>query len=756
MHIRFCGITCAIALSVSANASGADAANTAIEATATATAATAATATATAAIAAVNAGTNEVPALVDAPASPALTKVEIAGARYDQRRHESAARIVVERAELLRHGDSTLAEALKRVPGITIGDGARGGTEIRLRGLGNGYTQVLLNGVPAPTGFSPESLAPELIERIEIVRTASAELGTQSIAGSVNIILKKSVARAAESFKIGAEQQRGHATPRLVGEFGDKGDGYAYSVVGTLARTRVVSSSLDEELRIGPSGVPDLRRLTARSDVNAGDAVSVTPRLNWTLANGDTVSAQGLLSARRNTIGAENVEATPIGAASQFPHNVSDLRIRATFARLDLGWVRSLGEGARIEWKGGVDRSVRGSDFEFAGVNNALRGPAEHTVATEIAEGGFHVSGKYALAPTGAHRFALGWDGAHAGRAQNRSGNDLGLAGEQHEDRYTGAIGHAAVFAQDDWEIDAAWSLSAGVRLETMRTAVTDTGAPPVRLRSHVLSPILQTLYKLDAQRQFRLGLSRSYKAPTMFALIPRRYTVDNNNNVTNPDTQGNPALRPELAWGLDAAYEQYVGKDAMFALSAFVRRIDDVTVTRLFEDRLGWVAIATNQGRALARGVALEAKLPLTLIWAGAPQVELRANLALNGSRIAAIPGPDNRIDQQARVSANIGADYRIAGSGVTLGASADYRSGGVARQSPAASEARSPLRGLDLYGVWNFSALARLRLGASNLPHQDVLSQNRYVAGGVDWRTTSVARAGTTWRATLEMTLR
>ena len=61
-----------------------------------------------------------------------------------------------------------------------------------------------------------------------------------------------------------------------------------------------------------------------------------------------------------------------------------------------------------------------------------------------------------------------------------------------------------------------------------------------------------------------RLALARTYKAPLLAKLVPRRYTTDNNNNPTNADEQGNPQLRPELAWGLDVAYERYLGDVAM------------------------------------------------------------------------------------------------------------------------------------------------------------------------------------------------
>ena len=107
----------------------------------------------------------------------AAQTVEITATRDRARQLDTAATTVVGREELLRYGDQTVADALKRVPGITIGGVQGRGGEIRMRGLGNGYTQVLLNGQPVPAGFSIDTISPELIERVEIMRVASAETG---------------------------------------------------------------------------------------------------------------------------------------------------------------------------------------------------------------------------------------------------------------------------------------------------------------------------------------------------------------------------------------------------------------------------------------------------------------------------------------------------------------------------------------------------------------------------------------------------
>ncbi|UUZ49236.1 TonB-dependent receptor plug domain-containing protein [Massilia sp. B-10] len=76
-----------------------------------------------------------------------MEKVEITAAAdgYDARREDTASKIVVGHEEIVKYGDTSVLDVLKRLPGVTV-SGASGRGEIRMRGLGSGYTQVLVNG----------------------------------------------------------------------------------------------------------------------------------------------------------------------------------------------------------------------------------------------------------------------------------------------------------------------------------------------------------------------------------------------------------------------------------------------------------------------------------------------------------------------------------------------------------------------------------------------------------------------------------
>ena len=101
-------------------------------------------------------------------------------------------------------------------------------------------------------------------------------------------------------------------------------------------------------------------------------------------------------------------------------------------------------------------------------------------------------------------------------------------------------------------------------------------------------------LYRLPDRKgeQVRLALTRTYKAPGTQQLIPRRFTVIDN-TPTTPDFSGNPDLQPELATGIDAAYEKFWDKGASMSFAVSARKINDYMRQGLRFINNRWVAAA-------------------------------------------------------------------------------------------------------------------------------------------------------------------
>ncbi|MGY6628306.1 MAG: TonB-dependent receptor plug domain-containing protein [Oceanicaulis sp.] len=133
--------------------------------------------------------------------------VEVTAVRLPSPISESAAAItLIGRAELDRA--AFVVDTLAAAPGVTINqNGAFGGVStVRIRGASGGQTLVLVDGVPVNDATSPggaynfASLAPDAVERIEILRGAQSVLwGSDAIGGVVSIQTRRAAPGAGVS-----------------------------------------------------------------------------------------------------------------------------------------------------------------------------------------------------------------------------------------------------------------------------------------------------------------------------------------------------------------------------------------------------------------------------------------------------------------------------------------------------------------------------------------------------------------------------
>jgi outer membrane receptor protein involved in Fe transport len=692
--------------------------------------------------------------LASCASAQTIQQVTVTASKTAEREQSTTTSIVIGREDILRQGDSTLADVLKRQPGITI-DGTPGRPAgIRMRGLGNGYASILLNGLPAPAGFSLESISPELIERIEIMRAATAEFSNQAIAGSINVVLRKSIAKTQTELKAGTSFIDGRPSPTLVAQRSGRSGALAYTMAATLKRNdnQIVSTAVEE------GSAPELLRYSDINDKQVEDSVELAPRFSWQPNERQSLVSQTFLRWRRINNRKLEHETTVRGDSTDFPNGLHRYQTRPLNLYSDLSWTRKLAEGAQLSTKLAGSYTTRDANFVFLGANAANQPTGVHQVASGPTESDITLNGSYRRSLGAAHALAVGWEAGKKQRSEYRREQQFDAAGRMTmlptDEHYDAQVQRTALFVQDEWEIGPRASLYLGLRREDLHTTGAGNAHVPVDVDSGVWSPIVQALFKRGAamaggpRDQFRLAVTRTYKAPPIALLMPRRYTVDNNNSPTNPDQQGNPNLRPELALGVDAAWERYFGKDNLVSVGTYVKRIRDVTIDRIYQQGDVWIVTPDNNGNALVRGIELEAKLN----W---PGLGMRANITRNWSRVENVPGPDNRLDGQVPLSANLGLDYKPVGAAASAGGSFTYRSVGRARMSSTLSSYGSARRELDLYAAWQLNAKARLRVSASNIGHPGYVGQSVFADERQFLSRTSTSRTFTAWRMMWEQTL-
>ncbi len=696
-------------------------------------------------------------AKADAGAPAPLQVVQVKASRnlYDPRRDDTASKVVVNSDEIVKYGDTSVLDVLKRVPGITV-DQAGGG--LRMRGLSGNYTQILINGERAPAGFTIDQIPPDMIEKIEVLRAASAEYSTQSIAGTINVITKKTVRLAVREVKAQLSADRVNLSPNVNFNVADKADNLNWSVNGAVNYNRAHRAWPTSEQGLDENGVVELQRDMRNDERTRGNALNLSPRLSWTLDEGDTLTLQAYLNANRSSTTGHFKALTSVGPEPLYPETDYRNANQGSYSRGDVNWVHNLAAGGKLDLKFGVFHGGwDGQNFRAGANSDPLRPALERDIATDSEELGWSTSGKYTSTLFDGHALMVGWNGGYSTRDESRRESDLGVM--LPEEGFDAQVSRLAVFAQDEFNITPNWSMYVGARWEGYSTDTGGDNVDDVTSKTSVLSPIFQTLYKIPGERagQLRLAITRTFKAPNTWQLTARRWK-STENKQDSPDSSGNPNLKPETALGVDAAYEYYWAEGALFSVSASMRRIDGLIRNDLLEERPNyWVTFPNNIGDAITRSLELETRFPLKALMPDGPAIDLRASLNRNWSEVDFVPGPDNRLDQQVPMTANLGIDYK-AGQ-LTTGGSFTFRSGGPVRLSPRQTAITPYRHDLELYGLWKFDNKNQVRVAVTNILGEDWIGDNTFERRDPEGNVTGTVRRVSAWpvdvalRATVEM---
>jgi iron complex outermembrane receptor protein len=681
-----------------------------------------------------------------APGASDLGTVEIRSNRdntTEQRRESTASKIVIGREEIDKQGDATLGEVLKRLPGVTLGGPPGRGGAIRMRGLGNGYTQILLDGERVPPGFSIDQLTPEQVERIEILRAPTAETGARAIAGTINIVLREGQRAALDDLKLGASSEHGHASSQLNWVHNLKTEPISGTVtVSAMDTFRPEASQSVTESSLLADRVREASSLGHRRAVNAN------ARLQWKGEQGRSLVLMPFVIYseydNHGRIAVRTTEGTPLLSDTAFTQSGS----RFTMARLNGQWAQPLSSDDRLELRFGVGQSTY--DYRLdqkTGSNTAC--PSTSALlcngfeTQNFVDTSSNLTGKWTRVLDSGHQLVSGLEFEQVHRdEQGNAGASEDAGNLQARTR------RWALYSQDEFRINPQWSAYGGLRYENLLTEGTVDGALK-RNDSGVWTPLVHAVFKPDPQKkdQLRMSLTRSYKTPTLYQLVARYVPSLTQNSWTQADRTGNPDLRPELATGIDIAFERYLEQGGLLSANVFRRNIQNVIrYTTTYNSNTGrYVSAPTNVGNAITEGIELEAKFRLDQWIAAALPVDLRANTSFFHSQVLDVPGPNNRLDQQPNMTANLGGDYRLRSLPLTLGGNLNWNPAYDTRRTETQWAYQGAKRVLDVYGLWRLSPASALRLTVSNLTPLDYVTGSTFRSAGSSESATTTAR---NWR--------
>lgn len=662
------------------------------------------------------------------------------------RRRESIAKSVYGREELDRQGDIDLTDVLKRLPGVSMDGGAP-----RLRGLGGGYTQILVNGEPAPPGFSIDSLAPGDVERIEIIKGATAEFS--GVAGTINVVLREAPKTLQREWRTNASYRALQPGGMTSFQWGDKVGDVSFVVPVNISRA-AQGTHYDTD-RISRTPAADIRaQAIAGRDAGRSGNGQMAPRLQWKINGTDTLSVNAFVQRTESVNDSARDISDLLGTPSFTVKDQSQARSSADVRRLQLQWLRKESDGAKVELKSSWQQTTRHGVGNYLGLQANDSPSLQRQSLTDFDESRASAGGRWTQPLGVAHTLLAGWDTDLRQRDELRRVWDNGAETVNSSDGvlFSARMERSVLFVQDEWSISERWSMLPGLRLERVRTRSADAGslgAIEIDNVAQVTAPVLHLNFRLDpkGKDQVRASVTRTFKLPDLGSLLGR-YVVNTTyeRNVANTpiaaDRAGNPALQPELASGFDLAYEHFPASGGVLSIGYFNRHIDDLirqSITLETTPEIGvprWVSRPRNVGQAESQGLEFEIKGSaeewLPAWFDRGSGVQVRAAWSLYKSQVVQVDGPDNRLEAQPPWSLNVGFDRRIKNSGWTVGASLVLMPGYATQQSDRQLAQRSAQRTLDVFAAWRVDRMTQFRIGVVNLLAPD--NQTRYAVEDLD----------------------
>lgn len=492
---------------------------------------------------------------------------------------------VITREDLQKKPVQNLKDVLKDVPGVQITNESDNRQGVSIRGLGSGYTLILVDGkrvnsrnaVFRHNDFDLSWIPAESIERIEVVRGPMSSLyGSDALGGVVNIITRK----------VGTAWHGTLSADTTVQEHRDRGDSgngnffasgplvddllgvKVYGALGKREKDQASSAS-------GSTGQPRIEGYTSR---NANVEFSLTPTEDQDMTFGYGMDRQDRDSDTldKNRIERENY---------------------------------SLGHNGR--W------GLANTELRFYGEN------IENKNAETITSKNNSLDGKVVI-PLGDYNQFLTFGGEYR-NDKLEDGVNMKSGGSTQAKQY-------ALFLEDEWRIFESLALTGGVRMDDHENYGVNW------------SPRAYLVYNATDTVTLKGGWASAFKAPSLLQLSPDWQSASCRGSC---NVVGSKDLKAETSesveFGMYYAGQEGWLEDVSASATVFQNDIDDmITVIRTanrnlaptYANFVGFDASGNpifryyNVNKARIRGLETEVSLPVTDV------LNLKLNYTYNDAR--------------------------------------------------------------------------------------------------------------------------
>lgn len=555
-----------------------------------------------------------------------------------------AAVSVVNAKQIEASNVARLGDALDRVPGLYLRDGALGSSQgtsgtsgMSLRGIDQNKTLILLDGQPLQDGRSGKVnwRIPFVddIERVEVVPGAySALYGSNAIGGVVSVITKQPVKHELTArVKKGWGDARGEDASVYWREKLGNGLGIVAGY-GQQQRDSYVNDFVVRTPVAGAAGAPvsGAQAITTRDGAPAylvGDkgrtpwnSKNATAKFYFYLNELDKIytgvayqkidegysrfntylrdAAGAPVSSGTLGINGQRVTLTESNFVNNSPLHEAALR---RFVGYD-GTV-----GKEYLLKVDLARIDRAYSFTQSGATSAWNGGAG--TLTDTPNSG--VDGSMQLSfPVGLNQIWVTGIALHRDYANQKT---YVLTDWRNPDLrttvsggYNGNSMTSAIFAQDEVQVADALKVYLGGRLDRWETrgdnfkyTAPATATVFSARGTTAFSPKLSAVYQASASATLRVSFGKSFRAPTNEDM----YTTSTVNGLT---TQGDPNLQPERGTTWELGGEKRYGGDTKVAATVFENRLSNLIYLKQITPLV--LSQRINAGKARVRGIELSA----------------------------------------------------------------------------------------------------------------------------------------------------
>ena len=627
----------------------------------------------------------------------------------------------------------TVGDALKRVPSVTFLSDILEADGVRLRGLDPGYTQILINGEQVPgagidRSFFVDRIPAELIERVEVVRSSSANRSGDAVSGAINIVLRDALSLDGGYSRAGAimfpDEEIGGTFGAVYG--GQVGPGRL--LVGASMQDRRNPKNKYSQRFDEPGGT--LLNTEVQTDTRSGTDYSFNAAYEVEVGGG-TLDLSGVFvrterlqdeDSLEYQFGIENAANLLTVNDNDVDIETDNLNLRARYeremfggeTRFKLGYATFDDQQAEFENEAEYLRDANPfpeedrftADLEFRDLQDEeVSAAIEHTrpigAGVEMEFGVQAIQKDRDSTTRTADRVRFTIPNAPAPRpVQPPFVFNTGsyVIEETRIDPYVMVSGENGALK---WE--------AGLRYET-----TDTTIAGIENDYAELLPSASVRYRLSDTDRLTLSIARTVRRPDFDDLAPVLLEEERGDN----DFSGNPFLKPELAWGIDAGFERRLGRRGVIGINAFYRDITDLIedVNTGAEGSGGpgtFIESIDNVGDGQVYGVEFDLSTPLDFLGMDTTGVFLNASWL--DSQVEDALG-DRRFNDQSDYVVNVGFTHDIPTWGAAFGAT--YRKQGDAFGRVYAEEVTTSYGAdLEVFLEKRLFANTVIRLTGSNL---------------------------------------